>query len=69
MRKKMECLAKKVTVLYPGKLYFTDIFPGGNIEHTGKYFLVWASGAICRTWKTQWEAVEELEDILSTGYL
>lgn len=26
MRKKMECLAKKVTALYPGKLYFTDIF-------------------------------------------
>lgn len=69
MRKKMECLAKKVTALYPGKLYFTYIFPGGNIEHTGKYFLVWASGAICRTWKTQWEDVEELEDILSTGYL
>ena len=69
MRKKMECLAKKVTALYPGKLYFTDIFSGGNIEHTGKYFLVWASGAICRTWKTQWEAVEELEYILYTGYL
>ena len=69
MRKKMECLAKKVTALYPGKLYFTDIFPCGNIEHTGKYFLVWASRAICRAWKTQWEAVEELEDILSTGYL
>lgn len=26
MRKKMECLAKKVIALYPGKLYFTDIF-------------------------------------------
>lgn len=48
MKKKMECLAKKVIALYPGKLYFTDIFPCGNIEHTGKYFLVWASGAICR---------------------
>ena len=56
MRKKMERLAKKVIALYPGKLYFTDIFPCGNIEHTGKYFLVWASGAICRAWKTQWEA-------------
>ena len=40
MRKKMERLAKKVIALYPGKLYFTDIFPCGNIEHTGKYFLV-----------------------------
>lgn len=69
MRKKMERLAKKVTALYPGKLYFTDIFPGGNIEHDRKYFLIWASGVICRAWKTQWEAVEELEDILSTGYL
>ena len=69
MRKKMERLAKKVTALYPGKLYFTDIFPGGNIEHSEKYFLVWASGAICRAWKTQWEAVEELEDILLGGCL
>lgn len=31
MRKKMECLAKKVIALYPGRLYFTDVFPGGNI--------------------------------------
>lgn len=69
MRKKMERLAKKVTALYPGKLYFTDIFPGGNIEHVGNYFLVWASGVICRAWETQSEAVEELEDILLAGYL
>ena len=69
MRKKMERLAKKVTALYPGKLYFTDIFPGGIIEHTGKYFLIWASGTICRAWNTHWEAVEELEYILSTGCL
>ena len=69
MRKKMERLAKKVTALYPGKLYFTDIFPGGNIEHTGKYFLIWASGVICRTWETQSDVVEELEDILLAGYL
>ena len=69
MRKKMECLAKKVIALYPGKLYFTDIFPCGNIEHDGKYFLIWASCVICRAWNTQWEAVEEREDILSTGYL
>lgn len=51
MRKKMERLAKKVVALHPGNLYFTDVFPGGNIEHSGKYFLVWASGAICRAWK------------------
>lgn len=69
MRKKMERLAKKVTALYSGKLYFTDIFPYGNIEHDGKYFLIWASGAICRAWKTQWEAVEELENILFMGEL
>lgn len=69
MRKKMERLAKKVVALHPGQLYFTDVFPGGNIEHSGKYFLVWASGAICRAWKTQQEAVEEMEDILSTGSL
>lgn len=69
MRKKMECLAKKVTALYPGKLYFTDIFPCGNIDHDGKYFLIWASGTICRAWKTQSDAVEELEDILLAGYL
>lgn len=69
MRKKMERLAKKVTALYSGKLYFTDIFLCGNIEHDGKYFLIWTSGAICRAWKTQWEAVEELENILFMGGL
>lgn len=69
MKKKMERLAKKVVSMHPGKLYFTDVFPGGNIEHTGKYFLVWMSGAICRAWETQWEAVEGLEDILLEGSL
>ena len=69
MKKKMERLVKKVVALYPGQLYFTDFFPGGNIEHTGKYFLIWGSGASCRAWETQWEAIEGLEDILLTGSL
>ena len=69
MRKKMERLAKKVVALYPGQLYFTDVFPGGNIEHVGKYFLVWCSGAMCRAWETQRQAVEGMKDILLTGRL
>ena len=44
MRKKMERLAKKVIALYPGKLYFTDIFPCGNIEHAHKLKISTSSG-------------------------
>ena len=67
MRKRMEHLAEKVARVFP--VWFTDVYTGGNIEHDGKYFLMWRTGDICRSWNTQAEAVEGLTEILENGYI
>ncbi|SES68292.1 hypothetical protein [[Clostridium] polysaccharolyticum] len=69
MRKKMERLAKELSIRSSHSYSFTETpFKVANFVEGERYFIVQTtSDEVVRAWKTQQEAVFDLQDILQKG--
>lgn len=68
MRKKMEKLGKKIREATNGELFFTENFANIDEYYGYKYFVIYPiTQKVKFAFKTQAEAIEEMEDFLKNG--